>query len=600
MNSALKEINKQISMIMAIANLDTITESDAEKIITYLSNIKEATKDIKLAEKLADELFTTLAVALVEFVSKYRPESAQNIGKFLNLRDFLSTIWYLSGFRGGRPALRILAGKGLISSKIEKKFLLNIFLFFPLEAIPTELLRLSEAIPDHTFSHVVVSFLNQIGFVDPAFEKNMEEMLNGLKSRSIEINQDGLPQALVAWFHSSYLNIENRYTVKDFVNKYLQSRLPTNTARRITDSKDNPNVIVVLEVMDSKHAMGRIYYEKLIQLKEHFNVTLIVSNDSVADGILSEFDCLIVDFNKESIRDIVRKIAELKPQAAYFPSVGMSPMGIMLANCRIAPIQILSTGHPDTTQSEHMDFAIINSSGGTRELEIITETYNEKPIFTGSYFPSYGAPLPDASYVKYSDKLIENRPVVAINCKHLKINDKFLNSVGRISEAFAHDIHMKFFPGIKSETARLNFEIQLRRRLPCLVTVNRQAAYDNFIELLSEADLALTPFPFGNTNSTVDALCIGIATIVLESLEVRAAGDARMLRFFGLEKYIATTPVEYVDLAVRELRNNFDHRSTTGKPFRLGNRSDILNTFRSAGSNDNISQCIKGIVEETP
>ena len=65
MSQEILNINQKINTIVGVAASPTVGEDDALKLIGCLTNINDITKNLQLPEQLSDEIFTTLAVALV-------------------------------------------------------------------------------------------------------------------------------------------------------------------------------------------------------------------------------------------------------------------------------------------------------------------------------------------------------------------------------------------------------------------------------------------------------------------------------------------------------------------------------------------------------
>ena len=73
---------------------------------------------------------------------------------------------------------------------------------------------------------------------------------------------------------------------------------------------------------------------------------------------------------------------------------------------------------------------------------------------------------------------------------------------------------------------------------------------------LGLANVSLVPFPFGNTNSTVDALSLRIPTVFLVDEVPYDAGDVVPCERLGMFDALATCSIsEYVEKAVKVFAN---------------------------------------------
>src|SRR2546429_306824 len=75
----------------------------------------------------------------------------------------------------------------------------------------------------------------------------------------------------------------------------------------------------------------------------------------------------------------------------YYPDIGMTPQSILLANLRLAPIQIMSLGHPVSTWGSEIDYFI---SGADVEPPNYPErNYSERLVLLPGCGGVYNRPL---------------------------------------------------------------------------------------------------------------------------------------------------------------------------------------------------------------
>jgi predicted O-linked N-acetylglucosamine transferase (SPINDLY family) len=82
-------------------------------------------------------------------------------------------------------------------------------------------------------------------------------------------------------------------------------------------------------------------------------------------------------------------------------------------------------------------------------------------------------------------------------------------------------------------------------------------SYREHIALYKKVDIALDTFPYNGTTTTCEALWMGVPVIVLEGTTHVSRVGVSLLSNVGLNKCIARTPDEFVELAV-QLAHNFD------------------------------------------
>src|SRR4029077_11984018 len=102
--------------------------------------------------------------------------------------------------------------------------------------------------------------------------------------------------------------------------------------------------------------------------------------------------------------------------------------------------------------------------------------------------------------------------------------------------------------------AGLGFE-ELKRRLADRLTmavVHEELPYDAYVERLATCDLFVCPFPYGNMNSIVDAVMVGLPGVCLDGREAHAHADVAYFKRLDLPDELATTCLDdYVAAIVR-------------------------------------------------
>lgn len=559
----MSRIREYLDDILLIVGNESISHDEVNKFISLLTSISDVTAGYKLNDELRDEYFTLLADALVLFIVKCDSMDDVQISNLLNLREFTASVWYLSGYRGARtPVSRIMATSNK-NGTIKRQLVENLFTIVPLEALEAGWMKFIAAYPLRNRSLLIVSFLCQTGFPNSKYHENLKALIEVIKDCRADFGLDGLKLAMKAWFNVAYLELQDRVIIKDWINEFIQSKAMNNNIlfEKKVSERTKPTLLVVIEVMGVDHAMGRCYLQKIRMLKDSFRVVLVADIATVTEEVLSGFEYVAVDFSEQSIPSILRRISDVDADAAYFPSVGMSPLGIILANTRIAPIQIMTGGHPDTSRSKFMDWFLIHypEGGDGNNTE-----FTEKLAFTPKFLPSVGMPLSSKSLLAYKHR-VGRVATVAINCKYLKLSPSFLKLLPKIKDAYGNNLRYRFFSGISAEYSRAAFEKSIRRLYDIDAVIEPKYEYAQLLRELDSCDLTLTPFPFGNTNSMADSLSLGLRTVVLRSSEVRGAGDWRTLELFGLSDCIVEDEAGYIDKAIQflnNIRNNLDETLT--------------------------------------
>jgi predicted O-linked N-acetylglucosamine transferase (SPINDLY family) len=75
------------------------------------------------------------------------------------------------------------------------------------------------------------------------------------------------------------------------------------------------------------------------------------------------------------------------------------------------------------------------------------------------------------------------------------------------------------------------------------------APYPEYMANLARSAVVLQSFPFGGTNTTMDALALGIPVVCLDSGDMAGAADPAIQRAAGLGDACVDTPERFVALA---------------------------------------------------
>jgi hypothetical protein len=124
-----------------------------------------------------------------------------------------------------------------------------------------------------------------------------------------------------------------------------------------------------------------------------------------------------------------------------------------------------------------------------------------------------------------------------------------------------------FFPNT-SGVELLALRLELGQQFPH-AQVHAAAAYADYMAQLSQAAVILQSFPFGGTNTAMDALALGIPLVCLDGGDLASKVDPLLLAHAGLAELRAATPAEYRELLQRFLACG-DERARIGELAKAG------------------------------
>ena len=118
----------------------------------------------------------------------------------------------------------------------------------------------------------------------------------------------------------------------------------------------------------------------------------------------------------------------------------------------------------------------------------------------------------------------------------MKLSHRLITVCKRLQLSASVPVELHFFPGEtgwRTDGCRALINSHLED-----ACVWPYMSYEDFIDKLSICDLALAAFPFGNTNSTVDAALLGLPVVANFGVETPAQTDKMVLRAAGYPDWL--------------------------------------------------------------
>lgn len=509
--------------------------------------------NIPATQALCTRLASVYSRVLSDFSNKLDMHSCQILAL---QRRFINQVFEASGFHGIEFLLSLFKRKASeIDNGKKKPYLVNqgnlrYATLAPLGEIQTQdIIELSLA-EDELTAITCLGLLLDRSPLSVTGEANRKFLLEDFTPYS-NLAANILYRHLVAnvWMLSSYSTAENKHHIKKELNAWFERYLKAkNIAPKkiATDRQTHtkPTLVMVAESFKSRHAMYRWFSPVIKQMKQDYRMVLLALPDDVDEQAKELFDQFIEVPPKEL--DLQPVLDACQPDIVYFPSVGMRSWSIALANLRWAPLQIMSLGHPASSFSNHIDACLCGDRlfGGQQyfsENVIIldTEIGNNSANHDGIELPEKAELPNDIAYI-------------AVPCHVMKLNFMFIAALKEIERLSEKPVRFTFFPN-EAGAAHVSITHRLQSFFPGAI-VARRANYDQYLKLLNQHHLALSPFPFGNASSIIDCLLLNLPIIGLNGGEPHSRSDYTVLGAFGLNEYLVADSVEnYVMGAVRYL-----------------------------------------------
>lgn len=256
----------------------------------------------------------------------------------------------------------------------------------------------------------------------------------------------------------------------------------------------------------------------------------------------------------KSLREWTKEIVAQRVDVLIYPEIGMDPMTLKLASMRLAPVQVVAWGHPETSGLPTLDYYL---SAEDFEPEKAQDNYRERLVplpHLGCYYEA----LPvNETTIDLDDLGIDERlPILlcpGVPFKYMPQHDWVLVEIARrlqrcqlvffnhkrenLSEKLAHRLEAAF------ESAGLFFHAY-GVFLPWLKR-------DAFYELMRKATVYLDTIGFSGFNTAMQAIECGLPVVTKDGRFMRGRLASGILKRMGMPELVAKSEQDYVDLAVK-------------------------------------------------
>lgn len=349
------------------------------------------------------------------------------------------------------------------------------------------------------------------------------------------------------WFQCSFWDLEGKHSVKRLMNRVFKE---TGKSLGIKEQKyfpprvlsDKPRLLIVLDIWLYNSSMYRCFGKALNTLRERFYVTAFVKADQIDDRTSYVFDEVINFSESGNYKDFVVEAVRTKPDMIYYPSVGMNAVSTMMAQFRLAPVQIMSLGHPATSCSDAIDYVVIED-----DLLADPDCFSEQLLLVRQGAFQLTQPDFEQNAGEYEREGDEVR--IVVNSMYQKLTPRFLRLCAEVTEESSQPVQFIFLCGSNA----IDFDTiseSIKKKLPA--TVYPMMPYKDYSQIIGGCDIQLTPFPFGNTNSFIDAAILGVPTICMDGPEIHSHNDVVFSRRVGLpDSCVASDYDEYKAAVLR-------------------------------------------------
>lgn len=321
------------------------------------------------------------------------------------------------------------------------------------------------------------------------------------------------------------------------------------------------------------HTIGHLNLGLIERLpKDQFEVVLLRlsgPNDLIAQRYAAAAEQVIPI--AEDIPTALQTIAGARLDLLFFPDVGMDPFTFTLAASRLAPCQVTTWGHPDTTGLATVDAFL----SVVHELPEADQHFTERLI----RLPCLGVGLerpptpPPAKREQFG--LPEKATLYGCPQSLFKFHPAFDEVLAGILQK---DPAARI---VLIEGNHAGWTERLQRRFATTLGDNagrvlwlKRFPRESFRQLVTLCDVMLDPTQFGGGHTSYECFAYGVPVVTLPSPYLRGRLTLSQLRQMGLEPELAVdSTAAYVDRVVM-LANDKDQRARLSRE--LIERSRVL------------------------
>jgi len=254
-----------------------------------------------------------------------------------------------------------------------------------------------------------------------------------------------------------------------------------------------------------------------------------------------------------SIDDWVSLILEGGMEALIYPEIGMDQKTLQLASLRLAPLQLASWGHPETTGLQTIDYYL---SAQLLESDDAQNNYVEKLI----RLPNLGCyydPLvvSETSIDEKKLKLTPEVPILicpGVPYKYLEKYDWVLIEIARqLGKCQFIFFTQPQWGGFELENRLRNGFVSAGLRFDEYVKFIPWLSRSEFFWLMKKATVCLDTLGFSGFNTAMQAIECGLPIVTRRSAFMRGMLASGPLELLGLSELIADDALGYIDRVLK-------------------------------------------------
>jgi predicted O-linked N-acetylglucosamine transferase (SPINDLY family) len=379
-----------------------------------------------------------------------------------------------------------------------------------------------------------------------AWRTRLEAGIRWLTENNVTMNLEH--HLAVPLFFSTYHGLNDVDLHRGLARRYVPPRDPPLTSRpaggRIR--------VGFISTYFRDHTIGRLNQGLIAQLnRKEFEVVVFgfpTKPNEITSFISARADRYIeLPVDHVAARRIIREQAL---DVLYYTDVGMEPMTYTLAFSRLAPVQCVTWGHPDTTGIPTLDYFISSEHLDTPDAQ---QHFTERLVRLPLPAVYYERPqLPATPKTRADFGFAPGDHLYGCPQTLYKFHPEFDAILAGVLRADPRGLLVL----IHGQSATMDQALldRVRRTMPDVADRVRFVPRQDragYLSLNALFDVMLDTIHFGGGNTSYEAFALGVPIVTLPSPFLRGRITYAQYKMMGIEDPIASTPEEYVTKAVK-------------------------------------------------
>ncbi len=410
---------------------------------------------------------------------------------------------------------------------------------------------------------------------------NLDKLIEIFKNKVIYENVDIFSKYFLNnyfYYYTYYgFNLKNFYIKVSSLLKnicpdleYISPKLSNNNKQINSRIK----IAFISNLIFENHSVckDRIGIIKSLLLDNRFDVYLITNKNyegEIFKFVIKDIKNINKIFIPKNISNSRKIIENLNLDIIIYPEIGMDIFFYILAHSRLAPIQVNTWGHSETSGISTIDYYF---SSKYFENSLSQENYSEKLILLDSLstyyydFKIYNFLSKEfnreENLLKFNlpsnlniygilQNIIKLHPIILETVKNILINDKFSIFVFICNQSFKN----KFFKFLEENLGYLTNRIRI---------YDNQNLYDYF-KLISCMDIIIDSYPFGGCNTTLDSFYLNKIVVTTPTNKLNGSFTTGFYKKMDIYDPIAYDIKNLADKAIWFMTNKEDKKIIENK-----------------------------------